>query len=137
MNSAILLHLLLSLLGANKSMRSLVMLDCGKDPKIGKRSSVFISAEFRLLISIVSPAGYARTLQLASQFNLTINLLNLSSVDNATKPLSLIFYHAQRLQQIGVVLNYDCKMAKELLHLVLFAGLILNLSTKYFRFIGF
>lgn len=127
MNSAVLLHLLLSLLGANKSTRSFVMLDCDKLPNTGKRLSVFTMAEFRLYLSVVSSAGYARTLQLASQFNLTINRLDLNSVVNATKPLSLIFYHAQKVHQLGVALNYDCKMAKELLHLVLFFELILNL----------
>lgn len=39
-------------------------------------------------------------------------------MENATKPLSLIFHHAQQVHQIGVALNYDCKTAKDLIRLV-------------------
>lgn len=113
MSSIILLHLLLGLFGTNKISRSTIFLDCKLQPST-KNLPVFkslwsISPFFFLASSAFS--------HLAAEYNVATSYINIDKFGNASDAVR-IFSRFSRIQRLGVVLNYDCSISKEILELV-------------------
>lgn len=108
MNSTIFLHILLNLFGQNKCQKSIVYIDCGQN--MAKISKIISNDSFSVVI-----------------FDLNI-------VSNASDPIASIMRDFRRANQLGIILNYDCVTAKDVVESVSFTNLCLKfiLFRKYF-----
>lgn len=112
MSSDIIIQLLWGLFGVNKSMKNVVFLDCNQ------HSGKCLHPSTRRPTNNPSRKVYSNFLAQTSQNNIAIDLMELNSVKNATEVVDEIHNKLKKMTQFGVALNYDCKMAAEIIRLV-------------------
>lgn len=111
MNANILLHIILGLFVRNKSYRSIILIDCEINAGLYKYlhfSNQFVP--FTLFLVEISKLG--------SFLELSLIVFDLSSTKNPYAPVDLIVKKSKQISHIGVALNFDCDLAKDVINLV-------------------
>lgn len=90
-----------------------MILDCGqnngKNPKF-YFSLYFFQLHLFLLVEIS---------RISSQTNFSLVTVDLNAINDAQYPVDLILNRAKRIVHFGIVLNFNCKLSKQILEIVL------------------
>lgn len=96
MNLLIIFNFILGLIGVNKSLKTLFLLDCNQ-----------YEAKF---YKIMSHNGFVLDV---------IKLNSIKVIENLNVTVNFLLFDVRNVQKYAIVLNYDCKIAAQLLQTVI------------------
>lgn len=104
MNSLIILRILLTLFGTNKSLKSFFILDCET-----QSGNYFLKIAFKIhSIAYSFFQDYFSAYEFSSNKNIALKIMKFNSHKNINLMIKSILSESRRLRQITISLNYQC-----------------------------